>query len=88
MKSKDDEAFERKRELADIKAIMETEYGRRTMSRLLGWSRLYELSFTKEREVTDFHEGMRNIGLRLFAELDEACPDLLLRMMAEGKDNG
>jgi hypothetical protein len=88
MKSKDDEAFERKRELADIRAIMDTEHGRRFMTRLLGWSRLFQLSFTKEREVTDFNEGMRNIGLRLFAELDEACPDLLLRMMAEGKDNG
>lgn len=88
MKSKDDEAFERKRELADIRAVMETEFGRRLISRLLGWGRLYELSFTNDRDRTDFNEGMRNIGLRLFAELDEACPELLLKMMAEGKDNG
>jgi hypothetical protein len=86
--SKDNEKFDRSKELADVKAVMMTEPGRRVVSRLLGWSRLYQTSFAGQSNQTIFNEGMRNVGLMLLREVDEACPDLLLRMMAEGKDNG
>ena len=86
--TKDEAEFQRKKDLADVKAVMMTEPGRRVVSRWLGLARIYQTSFAGQSNQTIFNEGMRNMGLIMLREADEACPDLVLRMFAEGQENG
>ena len=75
---------EREQELDDIRSVMRMEAGRRFVARLLSESRIYQTSFAGQSNQTIFNEGMRNMGLFVFSEVEEACPNLLLEMMQEG----
>lgn len=74
----------RERELADIKAIMTTQEGRRYMWRMLDKAGIYRSSFTGNSS-TFFNEGQRNIGLIILADINESCPDLYLTMIEENR---
>jgi hypothetical protein len=72
-------------ELQDFAQIMSTRVGRRFMWRMLGITRFQESSFTGN-STTFFNEGQRNIGLMLWADLNEACPERYLEMLQESKE--
>lgn len=85
-KTKKQEQQDRQEELNDICAVMDLPAGRRMVARILAKGRLYQTSFAGHSNQTVFNEGMRNMALWLFKDLDEACADQLLLMMKEHKD--
>jgi hypothetical protein len=64
---------------------MSHQSGRRFVWRYLDRMGLWRTSFTGDRQGTDFREGMRNIALMLWGDLQKACPELLLRMQEENR---
>jgi hypothetical protein len=71
----------------DLIAVMETVPGRRVIQRLLEDTGLYRVSFTGNA-TTYFNEGMRNVGLRILADLQDFCPQLFLLMQQEHMKKG
>lgn len=69
----------------DLRVIMGTQHGRRWMWRHLDRCGMWRASFVENREGTDFREGERNTALRLWADLQRACPETLLRMQKENR---
>src|SRR5687767_10645516 len=77
--------FGRDRDLSDVSAILATLHGRRFIWRYLTECRVFETSFNNSESITYFNEGMRNIGLKLLADVNEASPDAYLQMLKESK---
>lgn len=76
----------RDQELADLEEILSYAYCRRFIWRMLTWSGVYQLSFSRDHpELTNFKEGMRNIGLTLRAECIEANPEAYIMMYQEAQ---
>jgi hypothetical protein len=74
--------FRRKDELADIRAVLASDPGKRLVWRLLQKTRVFGLSFSAENErLTSFHEGERNIGNWLIHDILEADSLALLEIM-------
>lgn len=69
----------------DLRLIMGHQGGRRFVWRYLDKMGMWRSSFTGDRQGTDFREGMRNVALMLWADLQKACPELLLRMQEENR---
>jgi hypothetical protein len=81
-KARTSERDRRSQELADFIMIMRTEYGRRFMWRMLDITGFQKSSFTGNSH-TFFNEGQRNIGLILWADMNEGCPELYAQMLNE-----
>jgi hypothetical protein len=75
-------------ELADIRAVMDTPAGRRLVRRLLDRLGLYRQPFDVRDGVTAFNCGEHNAALFLFHEVNDACPDLYMAMLAEATRPG
>ena len=73
-------------EIDDIKWLMGSKRGRRIVWRLLERTGVFRSSFTGNSE-TFYREGMRNIGLVLMAQTNEAGPDLYASMVKEHQQN-
>lgn len=71
--------FERDTELAELRAILKTEGGRKFVWRVLEQCRLYAPVDT----MVD--EGKRRVGLFLLTEVIEAEPSAYITMMQEAK---
>ncbi len=69
----------------DLRLIMSHESGRRWMYRQIDRAGMFRSSFVESRQGTDFREGMRNIALMLWSDLQRACPGELLRMQKENQ---
>lgn len=63
---------------------MSSKEGRRTVWRILETTGYFTTSFTGNSE-TFFKEGKREIGRRLYEELNDLCPDLYTQMMNENR---
>jgi len=81
-----DEKNRREQELNDVRNVLNSAFGRRFVWRLLEFSGIYKTSFTGNSH-TFFNEGMRNIGLSIMTDINEACPEQLITMMKEAKEN-
>ncbi len=73
-------------ELADIKRILDTDFGRRFVWRLLGLAGVFQTSFTGN-STTFFNEGKRDIGLKILADVSEAKPEAYIQMAQEAKQS-
>ena len=73
---------EREYELEDIKSLMSTESGRRFVARLMDIAGIHRCSFTGN-STTFFNEGRREVGIRVYAEIQIACPELYTKMLDE-----
>lgn len=70
-----------------LKAIMEHRQTRAWVWDLISACGLYRASVRAgDPHMTYFHEGERNVGLRLLAQLHRACPDLYAKMTEENSD--
>lgn len=73
----------RRSELSDIASILGTRAGRRFFWRLFTECGIFKTSFTGNNS-TFFNEGMRNVGLKFFSDVNE-YPDLYLLMAKEAR---
>lgn len=74
----------RRRELEDIKVVLSTRNGRRFYWRYLNKCGIFSSCYVSDSRVY-FNEGMRNIGILLVVDLNEADPEAYLTMMAEAR---
>jgi hypothetical protein len=74
----------RELELGDFRGIMDSLSGRRFVYRYISKCGVFEQSFTGNN-TTFFNEGQRSIGLSLMADINEACPELYMRMIEESR---
>lgn len=79
------EKFFREQELNDIRSVLAEKPGRRFVWRYLAECGVFKTSFTGSSE-TFFKEGMRNIGLKLLADINDASPESYMVMVKEDKE--
>jgi len=79
--------LDRENEEADIKWLMSSKRGRRTMWRLLDQAGVFRLSFNTNALTMAFSEGNRNNGLRLLALIHSLCPELYPTMLKEQRND-
>lgn len=66
--------------------IMAEEKGRRVVFWLLEQGHIFRPSFVPgDQHATAFAEGERNVGIKLFAKIQQHCPDEYMAMMNEEK---
>lgn len=75
-----------KRDRSDLLRLLEIPEFRRFAWRYLGFSKLFETSFTGN-STTFFNEGMRSVGLKLLHEITTTDPAAYLKMMNEARDS-
>ena len=73
------------REKNDIRSVMNEVRGRRFFWKYLSFCGIYKTSFAGQHEIF-YNEGMRNVGLKLLADVNEACPDAYLLMLKENRE--
>jgi len=77
------EKRQRSKEIADVDKLLNEDWGRRIVWRILETSGMRRSSFQQgSNSNTFFNEGMRNVGLWLLSEAEEADEkNVLLPMM-------
>lgn len=70
----------------DMKWLMGSKRGRRIVWRILERTGIFRSSFTGNSE-TFFREGMRNVGLVLMAQINQACPESYTTMVKEQNEH-
>jgi hypothetical protein len=76
----------RKTEIADVKKLMSSPWGRRFMWRLLEMLGPFRGSFDPIAMKMAFNEGTRFMGTQLFNEIMSLCPELYLVMWSEQQE--
>lgn len=74
-----------RQEVDDFLWLMRNKQGRRFMWRMLKWTHYFKTSMTGN-SFTFFHEGERNIGIRLIDSINAHCPELYGAMIKENKN--
>lgn len=77
--------LEKDQHLKDLKRILNTSAGIRYFRRLMEDGKMFTTSFTGN-SATFFNEGMRNLALKVFAEICEAAPDKLQLIILKQKE--
>lgn len=73
------------RQRDDLIHVMSSQQGRRVIWKLLDAAGVFRVSWTGDNNATNFNEGRRNEGLRLFNDVMAFCPDLYMDMAKEAK---
>lgn len=73
----------RQQQLEDLRTVCATRHGRRVLRRLLEWSGTFRTSFASDPQVMAFHEGRKQLGYFLIAELMEAAPEAYFRLLKD-----
>ena len=71
------------REREDLHRILQSEYGRRFVYRILGETKVYGASYAQDGNDTAFNEGKRRIGLWLIQQIESADSRAYLQMLGE-----
>lgn len=71
--------------LNDIREVLNTVRGRRFFWRYLEICGIYKTSNADQHQIF-FNEGMRNVGLQLLADLNEAAPEVYTVMLRENQE--
>jgi hypothetical protein len=85
-RSEDARALRHKRDLDDVRWLMEQARGRRFVWCQLERAGVYRTSMTGN-SYTYFNEGRRDVGLQLLLDINEACPESFLLMLQEQRDS-
>jgi len=64
--------------------ILQTEQGRMYLHDLMSFCNFYSDCFTGNSE-TYYKEGMRNVGLKIFADIGKVDPNAYINMLLETK---
>lgn len=79
----DADHLEAELEVADLKWLLSDKRGRRFFWRLLSQTQLFHTSFNPNAPAMAFAEGKRNIGLQLWAMMQEHAPKAYAEMIKE-----
>lgn len=74
------------RQRDDLIHVMGSSQGRRVIWNLLAKAGVFSVSFTGDNNATNFNEGRRSEGLRLFSDVMQHCPDLYMTMAKEARE--
>lgn len=77
---------DRKQELADLRAILETAEGRRFLWRLLKHCGLYRTPFNPNAAIAAHNAGLQGAAYYLLSEICEASSPMWLQMQSENTD--
>lgn len=69
-----------------LRTVLQTKEGRRYLYELLDFCGMHRGSFTGNSE-TFYREGMRNVALKIFADIGRVDGDAYLKMIQETKFN-
>lgn len=69
----------------DLKALLETDLGRRFVWRILSESAVLHSSFEPNAMTMAFKEGRKSLGYLLLGDIERVCPGLYLRMVEEAR---
>jgi len=72
--------------LNDIREVLNTRRGRRFYWRYLTICGVFKTSNADASQIF-FNEGMRNVGLQLLADVNEAAPEAYLVMLREAQED-
>lgn len=75
-----------KREIDDIKFVMDSEQGRRVVWSVLEKGKVFGACFNIDPHVTAFNEGQRNLALMLLQRVMAHCPNQYLKMADEASE--
>jgi hypothetical protein len=78
--------LKRDMELADLRAVLNTKWGRRVFWRIVSRCGPLRQSFDHSAAVSAFNEGQRSIGLWMWAEMEQSCPEAYEVMRREAKE--
>jgi hypothetical protein len=84
-KAKQKEESLNDRRLNDIRYVLNDHKGRRFYWNLMRFCRIFETSNADEHQIF-YNEGMRNVGLKLLADLNEAAPEVYNVMVRESQE--
>lgn len=70
----EEQKLRRSQDLEDVRWLLQTPQGRRFFKRLFTEGRVFQTTFTGNSN-TFFLEGHRNLALRFFGDVVEACPE-------------
>ena len=82
--AREKEKFGRDLELQDMKFLLSTVQGRRTLWRYLTDCGVYQSSFRTSSEIY-YLEGQRSIGLKILVDINDADSEAYIKMMLENK---
>lgn len=72
----------RERELNEMRVILASPEGRRFLWRLMGRCRVFNSIYEQSSRIY-FNSGQQDIGFYLLAEIDQADPEMFLKMRHE-----
>lgn len=72
-------------EIDDLKFVLSSIQGRRVFWKYLGVCGIFSISFNGDPNRMIFHEGERNVGLRLVKDINEADKEAYPKMMVENR---
>lgn len=85
-KRKTKDQLKREQQLVELKAILDTRFGRDLLWRMLERCSVFKTTFSSEPLTMAFNEGKRQIGLWLLKEINEAQPKAYSLMTQENNE--
>ena len=82
----DKQKLAREQELADLRAVLNKPQGMRMVKRLLALSNAFGMSFATDPYSTAFNEGLRQMGIVILRDAQEAAPELMAELFKPAKD--
>lgn len=82
----DSRKLAREQELADLRAVLNKPQGMRMVKRLLALSNAFGMSFATDPYSTAFNEGLRQMGIVILRDAQEAAPELMSELFKPAKD--
>lgn len=76
---------ERDQELEDIRLLLKSTWGHRFFRRILSEGKVFSSTFSTDHASASFLEGHRNLALKFFSDVVEACPEKIPSLMVEGE---
>ena len=77
----------RRQDIRDLRALLHTREGARFLSRLFDLTGVFAISYVAgDAGATAFNEGVRNVGLRVYADVLEADENPEARLRAAGRE--
>ena len=82
----DSRKLAREQELADLHAVLNNPQGMRAVKRLLALSNAFGRSFATDPYSTALNEGLRQVGIVILRDAQEAAPELMAELFKPTKN--